>query len=105
MELRNHPVMCCDGVMQWPPKWLQVYGPTAIYAFGEMGILEEVFITRQPINKVYLLMNTKECNSYIGILMFENARVGQAVYNLLLTCVHKPVTALGALDLPENFGE
>ena len=97
--------MVCDGLMQWPPKWLQTHGPRSIYAFGEVGILEEVFILRQRINKVYLLMNTAEGNSYIGILMFEHAQVAEEVYSLLLTCVYRRMKAVGALDLPETFGE
>ena len=105
MELRQHPVMFCDGVKVWPPKWLQTHGPRAICAFGEIGILDEVFISRRLINKVYVLMTTEEGNSYIGTLLFEQAHVTQEVYNLLLTCVHKPLAAIGALDLPDSFSE
>jgi hypothetical protein len=50
-------------------------------------------------------MTTEEGNSYIDTLLFEQAHVAQEVYNLLLTCVHKPVTAIGALGLPDSFGE
>jgi len=38
MELRNHLVMICDGVMHWPPKWLQVYGKGRVSVSGEVGV-------------------------------------------------------------------
>ena len=39
MELRNHPVMLCDGVRMWPPKWLQAYGSNTSSVSGEVALL------------------------------------------------------------------
>ena len=104
MELRKHPVMICDGVKVWPPKWLQTYGPSNVSVSGEVGVLEAVFLSQVVINKVYLLIHTAEGNSYIGTLMFEKLKSGKAVFDLLYAQINKPLTAIGALDLPESFG-
>ena len=67
----NHPIMFCDGVKIWPPKWLQTYGPGRNFTAGEIGTLEAVFLSQVLIAKVYLLMHTTEGNTYIGALLFE----------------------------------
>ena len=104
MELRNHPVMFCDGVKVWPPKWLQTHGPGRTTVSGEVGVLEAVFLSQIVINKVYVLIHTEEENTYIGSLMFEKADSAKAVFDFLYTQINKPLTAIGALDLPESFG-
>jgi hypothetical protein len=105
MELRNHPVIFCDGVRQWPPKWLQTYGPGTVPVWGEVGVLEAVFLSQIVINKVYLVIHTNANNAYIGTLMFESAGSAKGVFDFLYAQINKPLTAIGALDLPESFGE
>src|SRR5262249_8523584 len=102
MELRNHPVMFCDGVKVWPPKWLHTYGPGVLLVSGEVGMLDAVFLSHVSINKVALLINEGE-HAYLGILMFEKADSAKAVFNFLRSCINKPLAAIGALDLPESF--
>jgi len=104
MELRNHSVMFCDGVRQWPPKWLQTYGRGTVSVSGEVGVLEAVFLSQVVINKVYLLMHTVEGNAYLGTLIFEKLSSAKAVFDFLQGCINKPLSAIGALDLPDNFG-
>lgn len=43
MEFRRHPILVCDGVMIWPPKWLQTFGPGMRLVSGEVGILDALF--------------------------------------------------------------
>ena len=105
MELRNHPVMVCDGMRQWPPNWLLTYGPGRAAVSGEIGVLEAVFLSQVIINKVLLLMHTAEDNVSIGSLMFEKRDSAKAVFDLLYAQINKPVAAIGALDLPESFGK
>ena len=66
MEFRHHPVMFCDGVKVWPPKWLQTYGPDTASVSGEVRTLEAVFLSQVMINKIHLLIHTQEGNVYIG---------------------------------------
>jgi len=103
MELRNHPVMVCDGVRTWPPKWLHTYGQRNASVTGEVGLLTAVFLSRVTINRVLLIIHTDEGNVYIGALMFEKADSARAVFDFLYSQRHKPLAAIGALDLPENF--
>jgi len=105
MELRNHPVMVCDGMRQWPPNWSLTYGPGRTAVSGEIGVLEFVFLSKVTINKVLLLMHTAENNVYIGSLMFEQRDSAKAVFDLLYAQINKPLTAIGALDLPDSFAE
>jgi len=105
MELRNHPAMVCDGVRVWPPTWLQTCGAGWTSVFGEVGTLRAVFISQPFSNKVYLVINTDEESIYMGALMFEKPKLAQAVFDLLRSCINKTLTSIGALDLPESFGE
>ena len=101
MELRKHPVLICDGVRTWPPKWLQTYGPTTVSVSGEVGVLETVFLSQVVINKVYLLVHTGEGNTYIGTFMFEELKSAQALFDFLQGCINKPLTVIGAMDFPD----
>jgi hypothetical protein len=73
--------------------------------FGEVGTLRAVFISQPFINKVYLVIDTDGENIYLGTVMFEKPKVAKAVFDLLRSCINKSLTSIGALDLPESFGE
>jgi hypothetical protein len=106
MELRNHPVMLCDGVRTWPPKWLQTYGVGNRSVGGEIGRLEAVFLTRViPPNRVYLAISTDEGRNYIGPLLFESVASARVVFNFLHKQIGKPLTVIGSMDIPSGFGE
>ena len=38
-----HPILVSDGVMIWPPKWLQTFGPGMRLVSGEIGVLDALF--------------------------------------------------------------
>ena len=88
--------------MTWPPKWLQTYGPTNQSVSGEVGILEFVFLSEVLINKVYLIVHTEEDNAYMGVLVFEKADSAKAVFDFLNSQINKPLTAIAAMDFPDN---
>ena len=50
------------------------------------------------------MTHTDKENVYISALVFEKADSAKAIFDFLYSQVHKPLTAIGALDLPENFG-
>ena len=104
MELRNHPIMVCDGMMVWPPKWLQTYGPTNCTAIGEVGTLEAVFLSQVTISKVYLSIRTQDGNCYMGTLLFEKNGFAKAMFELLYAHRNKTIRDIAAIDVPENFG-
>ena len=103
MELRNHPVMFCDGVKVWPPKWLQTDGPGMVSVSGEVGVLEAVFLSEMQINKVYMLMRTEERNRYLGIIHFETAVSAKAVFKFLQNQLHKSIRTIGSLHFPDTL--
>jgi hypothetical protein len=100
MELRDHPVMFCDGVRMCPPKWLQAYGSTTFSVSGEVGSLEAVFLSQVSIHKVYLLSRTTDGNTYIGTLFFEKPSLAKAVFEFLYAQIDKPLTSIGGMDFP-----
>ena len=105
MEFRNHPTLVCDGVMTWPPAWTRTYGPgRKSFLSGEVGVLEAVFLSKVLIDKVYLVIHTEEDNTYIGTLTFEKVNSAKAVFEFLYGQRGKPLTAIGSIDVPANFG-
>jgi len=100
MELRNHPVMFCHGLNVWPPKWVQISGPIAISIEGEVGVLQEVFLSNVVIGRLYLIAGTEQGNSYIGILPLEKASSTNAIFQFLYNHINKPFTIIGATDFP-----
>jgi hypothetical protein len=41
----------------------------------------------------------------LGTLMFEKPESAKAVFELLYTQINKPITAVGAIEVLENFGD
>ena len=103
MELRNHPVMLCDGINVWPPIWLRTYGRGPTFVSGELGILEAVFLSHALSNNVYLLTHTEEGNNYVGTLLFADADSAKVVFGLLQRCINKTLTSIGSTDFPETL--
>ena len=101
MEVRNHPVMLCDGVSTWPPKWSQMYGPTSRSDTGEIGVLSAVFLSSIiPPDKVHVVITTKNGNCYLGSLIFEKPNSARKVFDLLTANIKKPIRTIGGTDLP-----
>jgi len=95
--------MVSDGVKIWPPKWLQTYGSGIASESGEIGVLDDVYISRSVTNNVYLIMHITEENLFQGTLNFEKPEIAKAVSDVLRGCTGKRISDIGALELPENF--
>ena len=104
MELRKHPILVCDGVMTWPPKWLQTYGSRNGSVSGEIGTLEAVYLSETTVDKVYLSISMEGDNFYIGTLLFETKTPAKAFFDLLRCQIGRPLKAIASLDIPESFG-
>jgi hypothetical protein len=92
-----------QGVKVWPPNWVQTEGPDTVRISGEVGELESVVLSEVDANKIYVLIYTKEGNRYLGVVMFPTADSAKRVFYFLRRQISKPLTTIGALDLPENF--
>jgi hypothetical protein len=42
MKLREHPLMTCGGIRNWPPRWVWVGGEKNGHPRGEVGVLIRV---------------------------------------------------------------
>jgi len=51
-----HPILVSDGVMIWPPKWLQTFGPGMRLVSGQIHVLDALFFIAGGINKVCLII-------------------------------------------------
>ena len=72
------------------------------WIFGELGVLDAVFLSHLTINKVCLIISEGD-NCYLGTLMFEKADSAKAVFEFLYQQIGKSLTTIGAIDLPESF--
>ena len=103
MELRNHPVMFCDGVRTWPPKWSQMYGSTNRSVAGEVGILRAIFLSSLvPPDRFSLVITTEKGNCYLGSIVFESPNDAKQIFDVLVAEIKKPIRTIGAIDLPLN---
>ena len=102
MQFRNHRILVCDGVMTWPPKWVQSYGPGNNFVSGEVGVLDAVFLSKVFMNKVCLLIHTEEGNAYIGSISFENADSAKTVFEFLYDRIGNPIQSIGSMDLSDD---
>jgi hypothetical protein len=104
VELRHHPVLVCDGVRTWPPKWLHTYGPTTASVSGEVGVLESTFLSQVTGDRVYLSITTATGDTYLGSLVFAKGISAEAIFDLLFSQRGQLIASVGSIDLPETFG-
>src|SRR4029453_11069636 len=73
MKLRNHPLMSCVGLRNWPPAWLWRNGSEDTRPAGEVGFLRHVILSDiDPPKRCFLVMEHMGAE-YIGCLSFENS--------------------------------
>jgi hypothetical protein len=72
--LRNHPQMSYKGVPSWPPRWIWLEGPEDKHPKGEVGILRTVLLSKDRVNRCFLLIFHEE-SSYMGCLLFDDFRL------------------------------
>ena len=101
MQLRDHPLMSYRGVCNWPPTWLRTGGGSSdIFQnklHGEIGVLDQVFLSRvTPYTRCYLTIEF-EGEPYMGTLIFEDATFCRQVFKLLENQIPKPIKEIGDL--------
>jgi hypothetical protein len=99
MQLRNHPLMTYRGVNNWPPVWTWRGGDENKSVRGEIGVLQDVFLSNvEPRTRAFLIIE-HEGNEYIGCLMFEDSVFCSQIHELLLGCCGQTVAEAGDLDV------
>ena len=98
MLLRDHPLMSYKHVPNWPPRWIWIDGPEDKHPKGEVGILRAVLLSKDRVNRCFLLIFHQE-SSYIGCLLFDNHAFCSQIVKLLKGYCNRSIAEIGSLDL------
>jgi hypothetical protein len=103
MLLRDHPLMCYEGVPNWPPTWTWIDGLENKRPRGEIGILKAVSLSKLlPANRSYLYID-HEGSSYLGCLLFDDRAFCRHLTEILQICCNRPIAEIGGLDLSHTL--
>jgi hypothetical protein len=98
MKLRNHPLMSCVGMRNWPPAWLWRDGSEDTRPAGEVGLLRHVILSDiDPPKRCFLVMEHMGAE-YIGYLSFENSAFCREIYRVLRDHCGNPINEIGDVD-------
>jgi hypothetical protein len=99
MKLRNHPLMSCRGMRNWPPAWLWRDGSEDTRPAGEVGLLRHVILSDiDPPKRCFLVMEHMGAE-YIGYLSFENSAFCREIYRVLRDHCGNPINEIGDVDI------
>ena len=101
MKLRNHPLMSCVGLRNWPPAWLWRDGSEDTRPAGEVGFLRHVILSDiDPPKRCFLVMEHMGAE-YIGCLSFENSAFCSEIYRVLRDHCGNPIHEIGEVDITD----
>lgn len=98
MKLREHPLMICGGIRNWPPIWLWIGGEKNERPRGEVGVLIRVEPSVIEIKRLFLTIQYNE-SEYMGCLSFDDAAFCREIYNLLKGLYRHSILEIGELDI------
>ena len=87
------------GVKNWPPIWTWRGDGEDARPRGEVGILNDVFLSNvEPRSRIYLIME-HEGAEYIGCLLFEDSGFCKQMCELLNRYRGSTIAEIGSLDV------
>jgi hypothetical protein len=99
MELRNHPLMTYRGINNWPPVWTWRGGRENIKPQGEVGVLQDVFLSNVvPHSRIFLIVAHNE-EEYMGCVLFTDYTFCGQIYQLLKAHCGNTIGEIGSLDV------
>jgi hypothetical protein len=98
MKLREHPLMICEGIRNWPPIWVWVGGKKNERPRGEVGILIRVEPSVIEFKRLFLTIQYND-SEYMGWLSFDDAAFCREIYNLLKGLYRHSILEIGELDI------
>jgi hypothetical protein len=98
MKLREHPLMVCDGMINWPPVWLWTGGKKNEHPRGEVGVLIRVETSVLEVKRLFLTIEYND-SEYMGSLAFDDAAFCREIYKLLKGHYRYSIAEIGGLDL------
>jgi hypothetical protein len=90
------------GVPSWPPTWVWIDGPEDKHPKGETGILRAVLLSKDHVNRCFLLIFHQE-SSYMGCLLFDDKIFCGQMTKLLEAHCNRRIAEIGSLDLTHTF--
>jgi hypothetical protein len=89
MKLRDHPLMSCVGMRDWPPAWLWRGGSEDTRPDGEVGLLKEVILSDiDPPTRCFLVIQHMGAE-YVGCLPLRDSTFCREIYRVLSeSCGH-----------------
>jgi hypothetical protein len=108
MKLRDHPLMSCLGMRNWPPAWLWRGGSEDTRPNGEVGILKNVIMSDiDPPTRCLLVMQHMGAE-YIGCLSFGNSAFCREISRVLRNHCGNSIHEIGDIDIsysPNGAGD
>ena len=99
MKLRDHPLMSCVAVRNWPPTWLWRGGSEDTRPNGEIGFLKEVILSDiDPPTRCFLVMQHMGAE-YIGCLSFGNSAFCREISRVLSEYCGNLIHEIGDMDI------
>jgi hypothetical protein len=102
MKLREHPLMVCGGIRNWPPIWLWIGGENNERPRGEVGVLIRVEPSVVELKKLFLTIQHND-SEYVGCLSFDDAAFCREIYNLLKGLYRHSILEIGELDISHTL--
>jgi hypothetical protein len=94
--------MLYRGVPNWPPTWMWIDGREDKHPKGEVGILRSVLVSKDRINRCFMLIFHEE-SSYMGCLLFDDETFCPHIAKLLQAHSNRRVADIGSLDVSGTF--
>ena len=86
------------GYPTWPPVWTTTHQDRNDKPIGEVGTLEDVFMSHLIDNKVFMFMQFQGFR-YIGFMGFDDPMFCREIYILLQLKLGLSIKEIGDLDL------
>jgi hypothetical protein len=71
MKLREHPLMICGGIVNWPPIWIWTGGERNERPRGEIVLIKVELSLLDP-RRLFLTIQYND-SEYMGCLLFDDA--------------------------------
>ena len=71
MKLREHPLMICGGIVNWPPIWIWTGGERNERPHGEIVLIKVELSLLDP-RRLFLTIQYND-SEYMGCLLFDDA--------------------------------
>ena len=98
MDLRDHPLMCCCGMPNWPPIWVPAKRAATRVIAGEIGILRQINYDVSYNHRCQLVIE-HESDVFVGVLLFDDISFCWLITNLLKRHIDRLIKDIGGLDL------